>query len=457
METEYSFPISMGTIAPSLTIQIPPHEILPPRYSQCPVRRCRSYSPTALLSAVRKAHPSFKGSHQQDAHEFFMRLLGTLEDEEDAYIKRRLEEEEKEKELAPEPSAGEERDHFRMEEGIDSGAEEVSSITGVDQGLLSRRGTSSTRSAPGTPGAGKRSKGNLSRSDVLPPGEAIHGRSLSTSSDSSRGDRTSTDSPMSRSESPCDASMADCCRQTFESAPTSRTRKGSVHDHGGVDETLASGIEGASNGSAKEAGSRVSAEGGSDLNGMTGATIGSGGRRRAPPMTDDDGETTDEGDPLDEHRAISADGTGSMGSTSNAATADPPPHESPPCVGGAPSGKREHAKRIVPRAAVTEVFGGSLCSVVTCTRCKARSFNTEPTICLSLVIAPKKPRSVTARKAGMDAPGTRSSARELSAKEKRKVIPEACGVLCFKNEECVGPHQQNEGPCRLTFYRRGFK
>ena len=42
------------------------------------------------------------------------------------------------------------------------------------------------------------------------------------------------------------------------------------------------------------------------------------------------------------------------------------------------------------RAAITEVFGGVMCSVVTCSRCGGRSFSTEPTICLSLEIPLKK-------------------------------------------------------------------
>ena len=42
------------------------------------------------------------------------------------------------------------------------------------------------------------------------------------------------------------------------------------------------------------------------------------------------------------------------------------------------------------RAAITEVFGGVMCSVVTCGSCGGRSFSTEPTVCLSLEIPLKK-------------------------------------------------------------------
>ena len=41
----------------------------------------RAYSPKALLAAIQCAHPLFRGSHQQDAHELFMYLVGSLEDE----------------------------------------------------------------------------------------------------------------------------------------------------------------------------------------------------------------------------------------------------------------------------------------------------------------------------------------------------------------------------------------
>lgn len=63
-----------------------------------PCANTSAYSPKLLLSAVQRAHPYFKGYHQQDAHELFIRLIGTLEDEEDAHIKQRLEQEEEEEE-----------------------------------------------------------------------------------------------------------------------------------------------------------------------------------------------------------------------------------------------------------------------------------------------------------------------------------------------------------------------
>ncbi|CAM9879024.1 unnamed protein product, partial [Hapterophycus canaliculatus] len=34
-----------------------------------------AYNPKALLTAVQRAHPSFRGYYQHDAHELFMRLL----------------------------------------------------------------------------------------------------------------------------------------------------------------------------------------------------------------------------------------------------------------------------------------------------------------------------------------------------------------------------------------------
>ena len=56
-------------------------------------------------------------------------------------------------------------------------------------------------------------------------------------------------------------------------------------------------------------------------------------------------------------------------------------------------GDLEHARappRSLNRTAVTEVFGGMMRLVVTCSTCAARSFSTEPTMCLSLHIPKKK-------------------------------------------------------------------
>lgn len=113
----------------------------------------------------------------------------------------------------------------------------------------------------------------------------------------------------------------------------------------------------------------------------------------------DDGETTDEGDHDNESKFRKTD----------ALTATPPPPPPPPAslsTPGSPAnitaveesveevkGESLDPLAVVPvvptaprLAAVTEVFSGLMCSVVTCGSCNARSFSTEPTICLSLEI-----------------------------------------------------------------------
>ena len=113
----------------------------------------------------------------------------------------------------------------------------------------------------------------------------------------------------------------------------------------------------------------------------------------------DDGETTDAGDHDDDDDDDEVDGAAVR------FTPPPPPDSSAEPVGtglaAVVTQKEEKDDRqdiaavapAVPQlAAVTEVFGGTMCSVVTCSSCGGRSFCTEPTICLSLEI-PMKPRS----------------------------------------------------------------
>ena len=75
-------------------------------------------------------------------------------------------------------------------------------------------------------------------------------------------------------------------------------------------------------------------------------------------------------------------------------------------------GDLEHTKappRSLNGTAVTEVFGGMMCSVVTCSTCAARSFSTKPTMCLSLQI-PKKFVSEKGRQAKESAETARATA-----------------------------------------------
>ncbi|CBJ30704.1 ubiquitin carboxyl-terminal hydrolase 2 [Ectocarpus siliculosus] len=69
-----------------------------------------AYSPKTLLSALQRVHPSFRGYYQHDAHEMFMRLVGTLEDEEDSFIKKRRQEEREAEEEEDEEEEEEEKD-----------------------------------------------------------------------------------------------------------------------------------------------------------------------------------------------------------------------------------------------------------------------------------------------------------------------------------------------------------
>lgn len=165
--------------------------------------------------------------------------------------------------------------------------------------------------------------------------------------------------------------------------------------------------------------------------------------------TDDEGETTDEGDQDDD------DGSSAEGATIAAAAAagasepgedEAKKHEKQEGEEGVMREEKMRGEKVVPgasatpfprRSAVIEVFGGSLCSVVTCGSCRARSFSTEPTVCLSLEIpVQKKPASspAAARKAAAEAKQAEANRKqsggkqvgladfELNAKEKRKVI-----------------------------------
>lgn len=117
----------------------------------------------------------------------------------------------------------------------------------------------------------------------------------------------------------------------------------------------------------------------------------------------DDGETTDAGDHDDD------DDDEVDGAAVSSASRPPPGSSAGPVGTGVSSAveapkeeekdDREDAVAAVPpavpqRAAVTEVFGGTMCSVVTCSSCGGRSFCTEPTICLSLEI-PLKPKALS--------------------------------------------------------------
>lgn len=127
----------------------------------------------------------------------------------------------------------------------------------------------------------------------------------------------------------------------------------------------------------------------------------------------DDGKTTDASDQDDDDD----DDGGGGDAMSDTVASSPPrsPDDSPASpaekevVTAAETEKEETAERhdapqletavpvaaaIPQRAAATEVFGGMMCSVVTCNSCGGRSFCTEPTICLSLEI-PMKHKAIS--------------------------------------------------------------
>lgn len=192
------------------------------------------------------------------------------------------------------------------------------------------------------------------------------------------------------------------------------------------------------------------------------------GWHRAPTSaTEDDGQTTEEGDPREaDDVGDEASGVSPCDKTGGAAAVT---------GGGVEEAGGDEPRDTTPprrRAAVTEVFGGSLCSVVTCQSCRARSFSTEPTICLSLVIPSRSGGSHTRggaeagrgstatgsrkgegkakdrRAKALAASGGRPKAPELSAKERRKVTAvveprralccEACSPCCSRNRVVLG-------------------
>lgn len=493
----------------------------PPHPCQKKITR-RTYSPKALLSAVQRAHPSFKGMHQQDAHELFMRLLGTLEDEEEAEIKRRLreaekerlEEQEEQRQRKADTEAARSRkgretnvdgcnknaDGCRKNahgccniSGDDEGAEDGDRVNSVVSGevisgdrhngcVVQDMGSSETANdyagilsgqdgGDGCEGGGSGVDEEAYRSNGLKEGDGI-------------ADARGAVLPVE-----CTEKERSCILKTAaDSAVLLSAATELAQEEGGQNCSGAVGnpqlIASVANGDSKVtvAGHTVPVviEGDEPLRE---ACVDSPGGREGSAMfkqrrsdhggsgetTTDDGETTDAGDHDDEddHGNVTVNGNvngsvdgkvdgngnvtgngigdvyssanGSNGGDSNhrnesvgTASLSPepppiPPLPSPPRVPspsacepcrscrpeaeGQDKTTREEtsqrtadsekpvAKPILPtRPAVTEVFGGMMCSVVTCDACNGRSFSTEPTVCLSLEIPIKKrPLSKTAQ------------------------------------------------------------
>lgn len=525
----------------------------------------RIYSPAPLLNAVQSAHPSFKGKYQQDAHELFMHLLGNLEHEEDAYLRRRrkavAEEENVENdylnggvgEASASGGGGEDGEPGEADE--DSGAGDE----GNDGSNASRSNSKETSVDSATPPAYWTSDGEAIDSDLDPltPSnidqtvvdscddrpdvpQAKTNRALhpATEKDAAKaaevGKRTqdisSTTPPMdartSMEANDMLSSSADLRDEISEPsraaeksggiapAPSSSVETITALDNGvtavhcdGVKIT-GNDLDNLSHQGAATVGGKApsSKEGGGarkpvtavvfmekSASRRTGSAASRGdkddGQRNRVVRFGDEAETgtDDEGETTDEVEQDDGDGSGGEGAAIAPATCPPVAGLAVPAnlvaaevmkssVSAMAESEQDESEqgndgikeeasekndmqrersegekgdvvaRLPTRTAVVEVFGGSLCSVVTCGSCGARSFNTEPTVCLSLEIPlPKKPVLITVatRKAAINVdesgpdkkPGQGKKPREggggggggallgfeLSAKEKRKV------------------------------------
>lgn len=436
----------------------------------------------ALMSALRKAHPSFKGNHQQDAHELFMHLLGTLEDEEDAFIRQKLEErkeeEEEEQRRKLERAQGEAAMvHGKSKahvDGVAFGDEDGKSIKSI-QTVPHCAAIPSTKPVSciceiasdkvskildeaaivsGTSDSANDSQGQNSRDGLDSPGSSLAGSHASSVTSTQR-----VTSPAQDSQSDC--TRSDTSQQLCETKPCNASDSASKTDNrsylAAVDEETRCGDAGSGVRTPNIVNLSLSQRICSPVTNETKATLDKTGMEDTL-ISDDGGETTDEGDAID-YDENSGDDFSTSQAKVNVALAETPPGESLTVaqVAVVPGSKPElrakgtacpEKERVSPpRAAVTEVFGGSLCSVVTCGSCRARSFSTEPTVCLSLVIPPRKSRNVgrTGASSGLSAKigtsnsdakkvnGRKAKAWEvletlppgfqLSAKEKRKVMP----------------------------------
>lgn len=552
---------------------------------------CRTYGPSSLLSAVQRAHPSFRGNHQQDAHELFMHLLGTLEDEEDAYIKRRLEDEKEEEEEeskhalhykeenVKDCAMGGDKSNAKIEGKSCRGGElEVSSggtqaasgsIEPPNNHITTISAVSAECSA--TEGKGKKSSGDsvvndspdeelkasglndigcvrgggdrggedticdsrralsaksngvradaegdvaseawTSSSSLAPgiaptaagddvsPSQESRGLSSSSSQDE---EATSTDSFLTQTNESSDEAPAGAVGTTAtgiskkqgtaatKNVPTDSTVSATVvgengavklendletatgessscqtpRKHGGTaaqPPKHCDGLEGKMSVSEALPGTRPEVS--SVMNRAKKKDISTCGvieGRNEETATDDEGETTDEGDADgDDNTGHGVNDTTTTAAASRPATgASPPPPVSGLVVPASTAEvavaavalsenkkkyskegeeeekakgeeKRKERMAIPSRAAITEVFGGSLCSVVTCGSCRARSFNTEPTICLSLEIPLKKNAHHHAWKAAAStATNAKSSSKSAKSSSKASAGEKAAG------------------------------
>ena len=402
----------------------------------------RPYSPKALLSAVQRAHPSFRGFHQQDAHELFMRLVGTLEDEEDSCIKKRREEEKE-----AQDAKGEEEEVNGGVGGMDNESGEVSPAdakagstvvspsasrspeedreTCADDKEGAGGALAGSDCALATPVAEKEgpdvvSSDNMTGRPATPDGLSLRSATSELAPASGDKEEASDSSDDAVAASP-DASTNPLC--DLGEAELSTTSGESCAKNGTIRRHTADGssLGGAGAESARAAGAFVEGEdeevvvaeldpspigcssaNETEMKKNDSQQCGGGGINADADTSTDDGETTDAGDDDDDDDDdvdVAAAGSPSRpppGSSAQPAAVDAS------AVGTPKEEDKDEPEDIVAavapavpqRAAVTEVFGGTMCSVVTCSTCGGRSFCTEPTICLSLEI-PMKPKALS--------------------------------------------------------------
>eukprot|EP00752_Nemacystus_decipiens_P017490 g15681.t1 len=429
------------------------------------------YSPKALLSAVQRAHPSFRGFHQQDAHELFMRLVGTLEDEEDSCIKKRRQEEE------------EAQDARREEEGVNGSAgstsneggevspadsttggtlvstpesqspeEDGKTCAGDDEGACGAHGEND--GALATPGVEKEGPDVLASERLTRRPSSLAGLSVPKAISvlvPASGDKqeTSDSSNGAASTNPlCDRGEAELSTTGGETCERNGSPKGHAVDGKSSDDAGTEPAEAAGAGGEDEevvvvktdyvpTGISSANEKGMVKNDSMRCSRGGGGVNADADSTTDDGETTDAGDHDDDDDDDEGDDD-MDGAAFSSPSRSPPgpsaePAESDSAGVGAPKeketdGNEEIVAAVAPvvpqRAAVTEVFGGTMCSVVTCSSCGGRSFCTEPTICLSLEI-PMKPKALSKAALAFIAKKKAAAAAKAAAASAEAVDPES--------------------------------
>lgn len=414
----------------------------------------RAYSPKALLSAVQRAHPSFRGYHQQDAHELFMRLVGTLEDEEDLFIKKRRQEEEKSEDEKREKEdvnggsgvgTGREGGEAQSSADVETGSTAVSTPASQSIGedtkpsADDRSGDADTMAAniaeEGAGGVRAEDDGALATPDAEKEGSDIvvsdnaqerpKSDSLSLQEAcsvlaSARGDREETSnhcdgavaaSPDAPPDPLCGRDKAELITACGEAcagngAEKGRTAEGKSSGDAGAELTQVAGA--IAGGEDEEVVLAVAdhspiERSSSDEEGVKADDLqrgGGGGVDVDADTSTDDGETTDAGDHDDDDDDDKVGGAAVMSPSQPLSELSAEPEGTHVAAVETQmeeeKGEREDivgvaAPAVPQRAAVTEVFGGTLCSVVTCSSCGGRSFCTEPTVCLSLEI-PMKPK-----------------------------------------------------------------